>query len=398
MQPAPQSSDRQPVFDFDFVADRAIAEDVHNAYWRIKEQAPEVFWTPHNGGHWVVNSASTVMTVLQQPERFSNRVLSIPPSPILKAIPISLDPPEHRRYRTLLQPYFDEKAIAPLAQRIEEWADRIIDRVADKGGCEFVDEVGSRFPLSVFMELFGFPLDQLEQYRTLVMDLFNPTTEPSRQAQVSGEIVALLVNLIAQRRAAPQDDLMSKLVLVDFEGRKLTDEELISIGFLMFAAGLDTVVNALSFGMRRLGQDEALLSRLIDEPDSTAAMVEELMRRYTFVSTPRYVTQDIEVGGAMMREGDLVLVPLAAVGWDEAANECPAEVRIDRTPCRHAGFGAGIHTCLGNRLARLEMTIFYRVWARRIGRFRVAENSSLRFRGGSVQSLVALPLMWGEQQ
>ena len=392
---ATESSERQPVFDFDFIAGPAILDDVHDAYWKLKEQAPAVFWTPHNGGHWVVTTARMAVEVLRQPERFSNRMLSIPATPGQpRLIPESLDPPEHRRYRDMLHPYFSDKAIAPLAPRIQMWADRIIDSVAAQGECEFVDEVGSRFPLSVFMELFGFPLDQLEHYRTLVLDLFKPTSTVQRRMEVAQEVTGILAGLIAQRRAEPREDLMSSLVRLDFEGRKLNDEELISIGFLMFAAGLDTVVNALAFGMRRLGQDDALQSRLISDPDSVPAMVEELMRRFTFVATPRYVAQDTELSGARLREGDMVLVPLAVIGWDDHANRCPAEVQVDRPNCRHAAFGSGIHTCLGNKLARLEMTIFYRTWARRIGRFQVENNSALRCRGGTVQALEELPLKW----
>lgn len=388
---------REPIFDFDYVADPTLLADIHSAYWRLKDVAPEVFWTPRNGGHWMVTSAQAAIAVLRRPEIFSNRLLSIPPHPRQqKMIPETLDPPEHRPYRELLRPYFEDKAIAPLAPRIEEWAERLIGSVADNGECEFVDELGSRFPLSVFMEMFGFPLDQLEHFRSLVVDLFRATSDEAKRTEVSGQIVAVLVGLIEARRTDPRNDLISTLVSVDFEGRKLTQEELISIGYLMFLAGLDTVVNALAFGMRHLAHDEALMVRLIEEPDSAPAIVEELMRRYAFVSVPRYVTQDTEVAGVRMRAGDSVLVPLAMVGWDEKTTSCPAEVRLDRPQCHHAAFGSGIHTCLGNRLARLEMAVFYRTWARRIGRFRMVNKGPLQFRGGNVQALEALHLQWGK--
>ncbi len=386
---------RAPVYDFDFVADPGIAADVHQAYWDVKQNAPPVFWTPHHGGHWVVTSADAAIEVLRHPERFSNRFLSIPPDPNQqKMIPESLDPPEHRAYRQLLRPYFESKAIAPLVPRIEQWAEEMIGAVAAKGECEFVEELGSRFPISVFMELFGFPLEQFDLFRSTVVEFFKAGTDPAQRAQLGGRIVGILMALYAERRAEPRDDLISKLVEVDFEGRKLRDDELISIGFLMFLAGLDTVVNALAFGMRHLAHDEALRTRLIDDPDSAPAIVDELMRRYAFVSVARYVTEDTVVGGLEMRAGDSVLVPLAMVGWDEKLTECPAEVRLDRSHCRHAAFGSGVHTCLGIHLARLEMITFYRVWARQIGHFRQVEGAPLRFRGGSVQALEELHLAW----
>ena len=386
---------RGPVFDFDYVSDPAVLADVHAAYWALKQNAPPVFWTPQHGGHWVVTSADAAIEVLRHPDRFSSRFLSIPPNPNQpRMIPESLDPPEHRAYRQLLRPWFESKAIEPLAPRIEEWANELIARVEDNGECEFVEALGSRFPVSVFMELFGFPLDQFDFFRNTVTEFFGSGNDDARRAQLSMQIIGILSDLIAARRVEPHEDLITKLIDADFEGRKLDQGELISIGFLMFLAGLDTVVNALSFGMRHLAGDEALRTRMIDDPEAIPGIVEELMRRYAFISAPRYLTQDTALDGVLLREGDSILVPMAMVGWDEKLTSCPAEVRLDRPHCRHAGFGSGIHTCLGLHLARMEMTIFYRAWAKRIGHFRVAAGAELRCRGGSVQALETLPIEW----
>lgn len=386
---------REPVYEFDYITDPALEADVHAAYWNLKQNAPPVFWTSAHGGHWVVTSSDAAIEVLRHPDRFSSKFLSIPPNPAQpKMIPESLDPPEHRPYRQLLRPYFESKAIEPLEPRIREWAERLIDDVADKGECEFVDALGSRFPVSVFMEMFGFPLDQFDFFRATVVEYFDARVDMERRMQLTMQILGTLTQLIEARRAEPKDDLVSTLVHVDFEGRKLSQDELISIGFLMFLAGLDTVVNALAFGMRHLAHDEALRTRMIDDPAAIPSIVEELMRRYTFVSTPRYITQDTEIAGVKVFEGDSVLVPLHMVGWDEKLTSCPAEVRLDRPHCRHAGFGSGIHTCLGIHLARLEMTVFYETWAKKIGHFRMREGQQLHFRGGSVQALEALHLEW----
>ncbi|WP_421837637.1 cytochrome P450 [Novosphingobium sp.] len=386
---------REPVFAFDYVSDPAIAADVHAAYWDLKQNAPPVFWTPAHGGHWVVTSADAAIDVLRHPDRFSSKFLSIPPNPHQpRMIPESLDPPEHRPYRQLLRPFFESKAIEPLEPRIRDWAERLIDEVAAKGSCEFVDALGSRFPVSVFMELFGFPLDQFDTFRAIVVEYFSTAISDERRMALSMQILGTLSQLIEARRAEPKDDLVSTLIQTDFEGRKLAQDELISIGFLMFLAGLDTVVNALTFGMRHLAQDDALRTRMIEDPAAIPAIIDELMRRYTFVSTPRYIVQDTEIAGVKVYAGDSVLVPLHMVGWDEKLTECPAEVRLDRPTCRHAGFGSGIHTCLGIHLARLEMTIFYETWARKIGHFQTADDQTLRFRGGSVQALEALELEW----
>lgn len=387
---------REPVFDFDFYADPHVLRDVHEGYWRLKQEAPPVFWTPRNGGHWVVTTAQGVTQVLRHPEIFSSRYLSIPPNEKQPhMIPESLDPPEHRAYRQLLRPYFESKAIAPLERRIEEWTVRLIDAVADQGGCEFVEAVASRLPVSVFMEMFGFPLDRFEEFRGLVVDYFDNQASEMERNQLAGRIQQKLIELIAARRAEPRQDLMSELVHVDFEGRKLTDHELMSIGFLMFLAGLDTVVNAMTFGMRHLANDVALQERLAGDPAAVPHAVEELLRRYAFVSVPRYIVQDTELEGVRLYKGDPILAPLAMVGWDESMAERPETVSVDRPHYRHAAFGSGLHTCLGLHLARLELVTFYRVWFERIGRFELDPNGVKgKMRGGSVQALDALSLRW----
>lgn len=386
---------REPVYDFDYVSNPAITVDVHEAYWQLKLEAPPVFWTPAHGGHWVANSSDAAIEVLRHPDRFSSKFLSIPPNPNQpRMIPESLDPPEHRAYRQLLRPFFESKAIDLLEPRIRDWAERLIGDVAAKGECEFVYALGSRFPVSVFMEMFGFPLDQFDRFRGIVVEYFDPEITEQRRLELTMQILGTVTQLIDARRTEPKNDLVSTLVHIDFEGRKLEQDELVSIAFLMFLAGLDTVVNALAFGMRHLAGDRALRTRMIDDPAAIPGIIEELMRRYAFISTPRYIIQDTEIAGVPVYAGDSVLVPLHSVGWDEGLTSCPAEVRLDRPHCRHAGFGSGIHTCLGIHLARLEMAVFYETWAKRIGHFRIAPGTPLKFRGGSVQALEALQLEW----
>ena len=389
------SLNRSPVFNFDYFAEPSILADVHEGYMQLKKNAPPVFWTPANGGHWVVTSADAVTQVLRNPEIFSSRVLSIPPDPNQqKMLPIMLDPPEHRAYRQMLRPFFETKAIAPLQPRIDEWAEKLIGDIAEGGECEFVEAVGSRFPVLVFMELFGFPLEQFELFRGTVVEFFSATAEPDRRRQLAMQIVMLISELLEKRRAEPRDDLISKLVHLDYEGRKLTQEELISIGFLMFLAGLDTVVNALTFGIRHLAHDKAMRQRMIDDPGCIPQAVEELLRRYAFVSVPRYVAQETELEGSRLHQGDSILVPLAMLGWDEKHTECPEKVSLDRPHCRHAAFGSGVHTCLGIHLARMEMETFFRVWLNRIGDFKQVEKVVASYRTGSVQALEELHLSW----
>lgn len=390
-----QAAVRTPVFEFDYIADPGVLTDCHDRYWELKETAPPVFWTSAHGGHWVCNTGATVQHVVRHPEIFSSRYLSIPPNPDQpKMIPEMLDPPEHRPYRQMLRPFFESKAIEPLDGRIAAWTDQLLDGVVGKGECDFVEAIGSRLPVAVFMELFGFPMDKFEEFRALVTGFFHSQASNENRNQLAQAIVGHLAELIQQRMAEPKDDMISKIIGSDVDGRKLTFEELMSIGFLMFLAGLDTVTNAMSFGMRHLAHDEKLRQRAIDDPAVIPNMVEELLRRYAFVATPRYVTQDTELGGAQLRAGDCILAPLPLVGWDEALTEDPKTVSVERQFYRHAAFGSGIHTCLGLHLARMELIIFYRAWFGRIGHFRQVTKGDETCRGGSVMALEHLHLAW----
>lgn len=390
-----QICERAPVFDFDIYSDPLLAKDVHAGYLALKEKAPPLFWTPRNGGHWVALASTDVLHIMQHPEKFSNRQLSIPANPDApRMIPESLDPPEHRKYRQFLRPWFESSAIAPREARITEWANAFIDRVTANGQCEFVDEIASRYPVSVFMEMFGLPLDRIDEFRDLITGFFKAGGEGDRQAH-AGQIMAVLAELIQTRMAEPQDDMVSTLITSDFEGRKLDFPELMSIGFLMFLAGLDTVTNALTFGMQHLARSPEQQQQLIDNPDKIPDAVEELMRRYSFVAAPRQVTEDTELAGIILRQGEMVSCALNLVGMDEKLNPDPHAVDFDRPRCRHAGFGNGVHTCLGIHLARLELKTFYRLWLEKVGLFRLAPDAPKpTTRGGSVLTQSSLHLEW----
>lgn len=386
---------RGPVHEFDYIADPELIKDCHARYWRLKEEAPPVFWTPANGGHWVATTPSAIIHVVRHPETFSSRYLSIPPRPDQpKMIPEMLDPPEHRPYRQLLRPFFESKAIEPLEARVIELTEEVIGRLAPLGKCEFVEAVSSRLPVGVFMELFGFPLEQFEEFRALEVAFFNPATPEEERAGLAMQIAGHIAQLIQARMAEPRDDVFSKIIHSDFEGRTLAFDELMSIGFLMFLAGLDTVTNAMSFGIRHLAHDPDLQQRVIDDPSHIPNLVEELLRRYAFISVPRYIVEDVELEGARLKAGDCILAPLPLCGWDEHLNEKPEEVSIERQFYRHAAFGSGIHTCLGLHLARLELQVFYRVWFEKIGRFRLDPANPANCRGGSVMALTDLSLEW----
>ena len=385
----------RPTHSFDIYHQPSIKVDVHDAFLDLKKNAPPLFWTPENGGHWIVTDGDMMIDLLRKPNIFSNQNFSIPHQPDTPTtIPLSLDPPEHRPYRQMLRPFFEKKAIAPLNARIQDWADRLIGAVKDQGECEFVDAVGSRFPVSVFMEMLGLPMDRFDEFRGLVQENFAKAGTPEAM-DVQMRIVAILAEFVKERQADPKDDMMSQIIRSDIEGRALSFEELLSIAHLLFLAGLDTVVNALSFAMKHLAGDEVLQRRIIDDPACIPDATEELLRRYSFVNLPRMIIEDTELGGQRLLAGEKIICPLAMIGWEEKLNDNPTEVSVDRKVYRHGAFGSGIHTCIGLHLARMELNIFYVTWFRKIGMFRLqTDKPQGTMRGGVVWAIDELLLEW----
>lgn len=386
---------KQPVYDFDVLADPLMAEDVLEGYVALKAKAPPFFWTPRNGGHWVSLASSDVLHVMQHPEIFSSRQMTVPANPDGPAmIPLTLDPPEHKKYRQFLRPWFESSAIAAREPLVTGWASHYVESLAPRGACEFVADAASRFPVSVFMEMFGLPLERIDEFRDVMSAFFLNGETDDRQAS-SDQITAIVAEMIHARTAQPRDDLLSELITADFEGRTLSFGETVSISFLMFLAGLETVSHAMSFGFRHLAQNPAQQQQLIDNPAPIPAAVEELMRRYSFVAVARQCVADTEIAGITVRAGEMVHCAINLVGMDETLNPDPELVDFERPRCRHAGFGNGVHTCLGIHLARLELRTFLQLWLTRIGPFRLAADApKTPMRGGTVMALSSLALEW----
>jgi cytochrome P450 len=383
------------VVDYDYWDDpRLDSPDVQLDMHELHSEAPDIFYTPRNGGFWVATRYELQEKVLRDDEHFSNRIVIIPrdESPYVM-IPLNLDPPDHLPYRMTLMRHFDQKRIRAMEPFIREWANRLIDPVVDKGACEFVEQIAAPFPVSVFMELMGMPLERFDEYRAIAEEFFlNPTIE--RRIELQGMMIETMDALFEQKRADPKDDLMSRLVQEEVRGKPLSREELRSIGFLLFLAGLDTVTNTLSFTFRHLASRPDLQDRLRANPEETADFVEEALRRNSIVNQPRLVIKDVELGGAQLRANDMIVCPLALAGMDDRRNPNPEEIEIHRKNRAHLAFATGPHTCIGNFLARTEMRVMIEEWLKRIPRFSLDPESKIGWRSGGVMAIYNLQLRW----
>ncbi|WP_233356250.1 cytochrome P450 [Henriciella aquimarina] len=390
----PEHVPEDRVFDLDIYNDSRFTEDLHESYATLHNDAPDIFYTPRNGGHWVFTRFDDMVKVLRDYKHFSVREMQIPRvenPPVF--IPLSLDPPQSVPYRQALMPYFTLNSVQALEPRVREFAREIIDAVAARGECDFVEEVSARFPVSVFMELMGMPLNRLKEFREIAEAFFN-TRDNETMGILVGKIVALMTEIVEMRKSQPEDDLISQMVNFEIEGRPVTLEELQSMLLIMFLGGMDTVTNVASYAFRHLAADKALQARLRKDPEIIPAFVEEAIRCFAVVNSPRIVTHDFEMFGLDFREGDMVLCLLPLGGRDGRRFEKPNDFDPDRKAQAHITFSAGPHMCLGSNLARMELRILVEEWTRKIPEFSTKPNTRHTSRAGTVMALESLPLVW----
>ena len=396
--PVPEHVDPSLVRQFDFYNDARYVEagGVYEGIDRLRaEGAPGIFYTPEYGGHWVIHDHELVFEAARATDIFSSRIMGIPAPPGQEeqfAPPITIDPPLHDMYRKPIVQAFTPKLMQALEADIRELAVRLIDEIAPKGRCDFVAAVAEPMPVIIFMEMMGMPLDRLHEFRALVPLCLLNHDEASRMAamgQVAGEMWAL----IQQRKAKRENDLISTLVDIELDGRPVTDEECVGFATQIFFAGLDTVTNAMSFGVMRLAKDQALQAQLRENPKEIVTASEELLRLHAPAQPTRGVARDIEWNGVKFRKRDRVMLFLAAANRDPKAFDRPTEVDLQRkTP--HMAFSAGPHRCLGSHLARLEIQIMYAELLKRVPQFRLDPDKPPRYHGGIVIGMDELPLVW----
>lgn len=392
----PSHVDPAKVYVFDIYNDARLLEDVHLGYRALQLEAPEIFYTPMNGGHWMVTRFDLIEKIMRDPANFSNKEIEIPKteSPFM-AIPINLDPPEHTPYRMMLMKHFTARTVASLEPTMDHWAKRLIDEVADKGWCDFA-QLGALYPVTVFMEFAGLPLDRYVEFRELVTEFFSHIPR-ERRIELQAKIFSELEAVFRARMVDPKDDLFGRLVVETVNDRPLTMDELLSIGFLLFVAGLDTVANAMTFGFNFLARRPDIQDRLLKNPEAIPNYIDEAMRRFAVTNGVRLVRNDIEFGGVMLKAGDMIVAPMTLAGMDDRRNPDPEAFEIDRPKRQHISFSTGPHLCLGHLMAKAEMRVFITEFLRRVPRFRVADNFVPHWRAGVVMSLEALPLEWDTQ-
>jgi cytochrome P450 len=345
--------------------------------------------------------------VLRHHELFSS-VGGIDLGNIRPLIPLNVDPPEHAKYRKILDPLFAPKRMDAQEADITARVNHFIDEFVDRGECNFTEEFAELLPSSVFLGLMGLPWDELGSLLRmrdgiLRSDRIDPNAmfdQDAREAVMRAtgrDIYAYFDTVCEARQKQPTDDILSHLVSVEIDGEKLSREEILDICFLFLIAGLDTVSDSLTCFYAFLANHPEHRRQLVDDPALIPNAVEELLRWESPVpaGVPRIATQDTELpNGVHIAKGEAVMVNYGAANIDPSEFADGFAVRFDRETNRHIAFGAGVHRCLGSHLARRELRIALREWHQRIPDYGVKPgHEALEYPPG-LRSVRDLTLVW----
>ncbi len=393
----PENVPADRVFDFDIF--RAVPDEIDlHEYWRtlMKDAPHPLMWTPHNGGHWVALRSDIADTVMSDSERFSNHTVLVPKETAGEAyrlIPLSLDPPEHRPFRSLLNENLGPKPLKPIEAAVVDLTVELIEGFRGKGRCDFTHEFAEQLPVRIFMKIVDLPLVDLPKLKHLADQYTRPDGSLPLD-QVTVQFRDYLRPVIAARRASPGEDMISRMINGQVGGRPLSDFEAENICIQVLVGGLDTVVNMLGFTFSHLARDHALRRAIAADPSRIDDALLEFFRRFPVVSSSREVMRDQAFEGVELKVGDMVMAPTIVVAMDDARNDDPLEFRLGRKARQHSTFGKGSHTCPGAHLARMEMKIVLREWFARIPEFRLAEGAPLNYTSGIVGSVNPFILEW----
>ncbi len=400
------------------LTDPSFFADPYPAYARLREEAP-VCWSEAWGG-WVLTRYADVVAAFQDVRRFSSAgriaylLESLPPEERSRFDDVQahyragvahVDPPDHTRLRALLTPFFTPRRLAALVPRIEQVTARLLAGLEGQPTADLIAGLAYPLPAAVVLELIGAPEADRDLFRNWALGVNALFAAGGRtaaaavaQAQASlAEMRAYIAELAAARRRAPREDVVSVLAARCAAG-DLTEAELVSTCVTLFVAGHETTTNLIGNGMVALLRRPAVLQELrrgLTTPELLKSAVEELLRFDTPVQRGwRIAAEDVEVGGRLVRRGQLVLPMLGAANRDPAHFPDPDRLDLARRENRHLGFGYGIHFCLGAPLARLEVPAALAGLLARFPRITLDESRPLPWRRDvALRGVEALPVL-----
>lgn len=386
----------EPVLDWatDYdIFDPEYIRDPFSIWDDLRERCP-IAHTDRYDGSWLPTTYAEVTAIAHDIEHFSSRKISVVPPAgrggdigLLPAgvPPISADPPLHTWTRRLLLPWFSPARVADYEPTTRALCRRLVDGFVTTGRADVAAGYAQQIPVRVIGVLLGVPEDMSDTFTGWVRDVLEFATDETKVVPSRNALVTYFLEVMAERRANPGDDLISYLLHAEVEGAPIADELILGTAALTLIAGVDTTWSAIGSALWHLAHHPDDLARLVAEPELMPTAVEELLRAYAPVTMGRMVIDDIEHSGCPMKAGDRVLLSFPSANRDPLAFPDPDKVIIDREHNRHVAFGAGIHRCAGSNLARMELRVAIEEFISRIPTFSLDPSSEVTWAGGQVR-------------
>ncbi len=376
----------------------------HETYSWMREHAPAYY--DAKSDVWAISRYADVVRIERDPKTFSSVRA---PRPHGEGLPmmISMDDPQHFRRRNLVARGFTPKRVRDHESKLLTMCDAIIDRVAERGECDFVWDIAAPLPLLVIGEMLGFDPADYDDLLRWSDDMIRGTSATSDQEAATKAMMAGIeyrefqLRIIADRRARePQDDLVSILCHAEIDGERLDDESIVNETLLILIGGDETTRHVISRGMLALLEFPDQRQILIDDPAAIELGVEELLRYVSpILNMSRTVTADVEVAGELLRTGDQVILLYPSANRDESVFDDPQRLDVRRQPNPHIAFGFGPHFCLGASLARLELKTMFSRLLDRLPDIRLAEGAELPYRNSNfITGPEAMPVTFTPQK
>jgi cytochrome P450 len=400
-------------------ADAVVDFDHHSDAFNLNEQAINaglrqkcpVAWNDNYGGFWFLSSYAAVSQTARDDDTFAHKYepnaengvdyqgeMGVPRPEGQPALGIGeVDGPYHQALRHALAPFFSPGAVQKLKPFMEQQAHDFLDKRITDGRMDLVLDYASPVPAILTMKLMGLPYDNWHLYANLfhfVMAVPQDSPEYLKAIAKVPEMMQGVLDFAATRKAKPEDDLTSFLLQFEFDGHRLTDDQLLNIIWNLVGGGVDTTTSQTALTLLHLGTHPELRQQLIDRPKLYRTATDEFLRYFSVNQTlSRTVTRDVEVNGQRLRKNDKVVISWLSANHDEQEFDRPDEIILDRTPNRHLAFGLGPHRCIGSHLARLMSEVMVRAVLDRIPDYRVDVQNVHQYLGNpSMTGLGKLPV------
>ena len=367
--------------------DEAFAADPFPVYERMRTECPVAHSDAH-GGFWVATRYDEIRRALLHPEQFSSRYNSVPKDLGFGDVvmpPMHLDPPEHSRMRRLLTPEFTPAKASSLEGRVRKVISEMLEELVPGGRFDASRDFARVLPASVICELLGVP-DTVDMFTAWVERMIEHLVDNVEDAKAAGfEMFTFIIDLVAKRMAEPGPDLVSLLLAGEIDGDHLSHEEIAMSTAVLFIAGIDTTWRVLASSIHYLATHPEDQQELRDSPELIPSAREEFLRAFAPVSIARIATADVDLGGQLIRAGEMVFLPLPSGNRDELMFDRAGEVQLRREPNPHLAFGSGPHRCLGAAHARMELTVALEELLRIVPPFRLVDPDAITWVGGQVR-------------